>query len=190
MSLYSELRRRHVFKVAAAYAVVAWVLVQVANIISQPLSFAEWFETIVLTLLGLGFPIAVILAWAFDLSPAATPQAADSEGLQERRSTGFGAMISGAMVAIAFVAVAGIVYWYQGANERLARTEGVEQLRELIDASDFEAAYAQARRLEKLIPGDPALENERPKLAWASAIITEPAGARTYRRGYRQTDGE
>jgi formylglycine-generating enzyme required for sulfatase activity/pimeloyl-ACP methyl ester carboxylesterase len=190
LSLYSELKRRHVFKVAGAYAVVSWVLIQIASVISQPLSLPGWFETVVLAFLGLGFPVAMILAWAFDLSPAAPPQTTTDDAPQQHRGNRFAAMASGAIVAVAIMTVAGFMYWYQGADERIASTEGLEELRRFIDASEWEAAYAQARSLDQLIPGHPTLENEWPKLSWASAITTEPAGARIYRREYRQSDDE
>ena len=68
MSFLGEIRRRKVFQVAAVYAVVAWLLVQVITSISEPLSLPDWADTLVIVLLAVGFPIAVILAWAFDLT--------------------------------------------------------------------------------------------------------------------------
>jgi len=69
MSFLGEIRRRKVFQVAAVYAVVSWLLVQVITSISEPLSLPDWADTLVIVLLAVGFPIAVILAWAFDLTP-------------------------------------------------------------------------------------------------------------------------
>ena len=69
MSFLGEIKRRKVFQVAAVYAVVAWLLVQVITSISEPLSLPDWADTLVIVLLAVGFPIAVILAWAFDLTP-------------------------------------------------------------------------------------------------------------------------
>jgi fucose permease len=69
MSLLGEIKRRKVFQVAAVYTVVSWLLVQVITSISEPLSLPDWADTLVIVLLAVGFPIAVILAWAFDLTP-------------------------------------------------------------------------------------------------------------------------
>ena len=69
MSLLGELKRRKVFQVAAVYAVVAWLLVQVVTSVEEPLNLPEWADSLVIVLLAVGFPIAVILAWAFDLTP-------------------------------------------------------------------------------------------------------------------------
>jgi len=69
MSLLGEIKRRKVFQVAAVYAVVAWLLVQIVDVVNEPLSLPDWFDTAVIMALAIGFPIAVILAWAFDLTP-------------------------------------------------------------------------------------------------------------------------
>ncbi|MEN8374520.1 MAG: tetratricopeptide repeat protein [Gemmatimonadota bacterium] len=75
MNLIEELKRRSVFRVAAAYAVVGWLLIQVVNEIAEPLGLPGWFPTGVIVMMGVGFPLAVILAWAFDLTPAGVKRA-------------------------------------------------------------------------------------------------------------------
>jgi TolB-like protein len=69
MSLIHELRRRHVFRVGILYAVVAWLLLQVVDVIAPMLSLPDWAGRLILLLLLVGFPIALIFAWAFDLTP-------------------------------------------------------------------------------------------------------------------------
>ena len=69
MNLFTELKRRNVFRVAAAYAVVAWLIVQVGDVAADNLGFPDWFMPMLFVLLGLGFPVAVFLAWAFELTP-------------------------------------------------------------------------------------------------------------------------
>jgi len=69
MSFYSELRRRNVFKVGIVYVVVAWLLLQVSDTLGPALHLPEWFVSAVAFLLILGFPVAIIFAWAFDLTP-------------------------------------------------------------------------------------------------------------------------
>ncbi len=66
---FAELKRRKVFRVAGAYLVVAWLLLQVADVSFGPMGLPEWTLTLVIALLVLGFPIACILAWAFDGTP-------------------------------------------------------------------------------------------------------------------------
>ncbi len=63
MSLLGEIKRRKVFQVAAVYLVVAWLIIQVVDVVNEPLTLPDWFDTVVILLLTIGFPIAVILTW-------------------------------------------------------------------------------------------------------------------------------
>jgi adenylate cyclase len=66
---FTELRRRSVFRVATVYAIVSWLLVQVAGSLQQGLGMPAWFNGFVIITLLLGFPVAIVLAWAFELTP-------------------------------------------------------------------------------------------------------------------------
>src|SRR5437867_9578979 len=66
---FAELKRPNVYKVAIAYGVVAWLLMQVASQIFPFFEIPSWAVRLVVLLLILGFPIALVLAWAFDLTP-------------------------------------------------------------------------------------------------------------------------
>src|SRR5439155_18970178 len=68
-NFFAELKRRNVYKVAIAYGVVAWLLMQVASQIFPFFEIPSWAVRLVVLLLILGFPIALVLAWAFDLTP-------------------------------------------------------------------------------------------------------------------------
>ena len=68
-TIFSELRRRNVFKVAVAYAVVAWLIAQVIAVIHVPLRLPDWFGTAIIVLLVAGFPIAILFAWDYELTP-------------------------------------------------------------------------------------------------------------------------
>lgn len=65
----AELRRRKVFRVAAAYTVLAWLIIQVAETTFVPLGIPLWGQTLVIVILLLGFPVAIGLAWALELTP-------------------------------------------------------------------------------------------------------------------------
>ena len=69
MSLLSELKRRKVFRVGAAYLAVSWLVVQVVNNVGDPLHLPPQMATIVVVLLAVGLPIALLLAWAYELTP-------------------------------------------------------------------------------------------------------------------------
>ena len=64
----AELRRRKVFRVAVAYVVAGWVLIQVADATFEPLGLPLWSIKLVIALVALGFPLACVLAWAYDLT--------------------------------------------------------------------------------------------------------------------------
>src|SRR5213596_3352524 len=68
-NFFSELKRRNVYKVAIAYGVVAWLLMQVASQIFPFFEIPNWAVRLVVLLLAIGFPIALIIAWAFELTP-------------------------------------------------------------------------------------------------------------------------
>jgi TolB-like protein/Flp pilus assembly protein TadD len=68
-SLFAELKRRNVYKVAVAYAVVGWLLVQVATQVFPFLEIPNWVVRLVIALVAIGFPIALVIAWAFELTP-------------------------------------------------------------------------------------------------------------------------
>jgi TolB-like protein len=70
MNLFAELKRRHIYRVAAAYAVVAWVLLQLFNNLEPILKLPEWAGTLVLVFLVGGFPITLLIAWGRELAPA------------------------------------------------------------------------------------------------------------------------
>lgn len=68
-NFFSELKRRKVMRVAAVYGITAWLLTQIVVAIETPLHLPGWVDTLVIVMLILGFPVAMILAWAFDLTP-------------------------------------------------------------------------------------------------------------------------
>ncbi|WP_439106204.1 tetratricopeptide repeat protein [Congregibacter sp.] len=69
MSFLGELKRRNVFRVAGVYTVVGWLLVQVAATVEEAIALPAWFDAVVLSFLVIVFPIALIFAWAFELTP-------------------------------------------------------------------------------------------------------------------------
>ena len=69
MSLFDELKRRNVFRVAIAYTVTAWLVAQVAELALDSFQAPEWVIKTLLLFLALGLPFAIIFAWAFELTP-------------------------------------------------------------------------------------------------------------------------
>src|SRR5712691_10650126 len=68
-TFFGELKRRNVYKVAIAYAVVAWLLLQAASILFPTFEAPPWTMKVFVAVIALGFPIALVIAWAFELTP-------------------------------------------------------------------------------------------------------------------------
>jgi adenylate cyclase len=69
LSFFEELKRRNVYRVAIAYVVIAWLLLQIGDTLAPALHLPDWVNTTLAFFLILGFPMAVFLAWAFELTP-------------------------------------------------------------------------------------------------------------------------
>ena len=69
LPLFNELKRRNVFTLGIAYIVMAWLVMQVADVILNNITAPDWVFHVILLLLGIGFPFAVFFAWAIELTP-------------------------------------------------------------------------------------------------------------------------
>ena len=69
MSFFEELKRRNVIRVAIAYAIAAWLMIEISATTFPMLRLPEWSATLVTVLLMIGLPVALIFAWAFELTP-------------------------------------------------------------------------------------------------------------------------
>jgi TolB-like protein/Flp pilus assembly protein TadD len=99
-SFFGELKRRNVYKVAVAYAVVGWLLVQIATQVLPFFEIPNWWVRLVVLAIVLGFPVALILAWAFELTPEGIKRAEDADLAKSRPSNRtwiFVATIAGAL---------------------------------------------------------------------------------------------
>jgi len=102
MSLISELKRRNVFRVAIAYAVIAWLLAQVADLAFDNFGTPDWVPKSVLFMLALGFPLAVFFAWAFEMTPEGVKKEKDvdrSQSITQKTGRKLNYLIIGVLVA-------------------------------------------------------------------------------------------
>jgi TolB-like protein/Tfp pilus assembly protein PilF len=81
-NFFAELKRRNVYKVAVAYAVVSWLLIQIATQVFPFFDIPNWAVRLVVVLLILGFPVALVLAWAFEITPEGIKRESDVEAGQ------------------------------------------------------------------------------------------------------------
>jgi len=101
-SFFAELKRRNVYKVAVAYGVVAWLLMQVASQIFPFFEIPNWVVRLVVLLLIVGFPVALIIAWAFEVTPEGIKrtEAADAAGQRSRGVAWIYVVLVGAALSV------------------------------------------------------------------------------------------
>lgn len=108
LDFFKELTRRNIFRVAAAYVIVGWIVLQVVSVLMPALHLPDWMPSVAFTILLIGFPLALFLAWAFELTPEGV-RAASSAG-EETTTTGL-RRTELALVGVAILLVAGTLLW-------------------------------------------------------------------------------
>src|SRR5262249_25249084 len=84
LSFFAELKRRNVYKVAVAYAIVGWLSIQIATQVFPFLEIPDWVVRLVIVAVAIGFPIALVIAWAFELTPQGLKRTEDVDASGER----------------------------------------------------------------------------------------------------------
>jgi TolB-like protein/Tfp pilus assembly protein PilF len=132
MSLIAELKRRNVFRVGVAYAIVAWLLLEVASVIFPGLHLPDWTLTFLIVLVVAGFPLALIVAWAFELTPEGIKRETDVDPAESvRHSTGRKldfAIIGLLAVALIFVVVDNYILEAEPEQASVAREKSIAVL--------------------------------------------------------------
>jgi TolB-like protein/Tfp pilus assembly protein PilF len=116
----TELKRRKVYRVAVAYAIVAWLLIQAASILFPTFEAPPWVMKVFVTAVVLGFPVALILAWAFDLTPEGIRRS-EEVASRESKTSKPGSKWTATIVAAAVLAAALLAF--QFVRTRSATTE-------------------------------------------------------------------
>jgi TolB-like protein/tetratricopeptide (TPR) repeat protein len=148
--LLRELRRRHVYRVGVAYAVVGWLLIEVTTQIFPVFHMPDWAAQLVVLLIVLGFPVALVLAWALEVTPegvrrtepADSPEARAPE--QRRR---VGRMLDMGIItvlAIVVAVLAGLRWWPRGPSPKMA--QGVTHARPALPVAASAPASADVAR--------------------------------------------
>jgi TolB-like protein/Flp pilus assembly protein TadD len=122
MSLFAELKRRNVFRVGAAYVVVGWLLLQAADILLDNFGAPEWVFKSFAALLVLGLPLALFLAWAFELTPEGvkrTEDVVETESVTPRTGSRIDRLIVIGLLAVISILVVERV-WFAGSGSDTA----------------------------------------------------------------------
>lgn len=118
MSFVEEIKRRKMFQVGAVYLVVAWLAIQVITSIKEPLGLPTWTDTFVIVLLAIGFPVTLVISWAFNLTP---------DGLvrdQGGTVAAGGRAIEYVLIGLLATAVAWLIYRDMASSESTATLAG------------------------------------------------------------------
>ena len=110
-NFFAELKRRNVYKVAVAYAVIAWLLIQAGSILFPTFEAPGWVMKVFVAVVAAGFPIALVIAWAFEMTPEGMKRTEDlspNEFIPSWSRRKFAALI----VTVAFAAAALLVFQF------------------------------------------------------------------------------
>src|SRR5262245_8852098 len=122
-SFFSELKRRNVYKIAVAYAVVAWLIIQAASILLPTFEAPAWGMKVVVMLVLLGFPAALVFSWAFEITPEGIKLESEIDPKKSiTRKTG--RKIVGLTIAVAIVAAGLLVFQMVGRDHNSAAAAG------------------------------------------------------------------
>ena len=109
MSIITELSRRNVIRVAVAYIIAAWLILQVADVILGNIEAPEWVFRAILLVVAIGFPMAMLFAWAFELTPEGLKRESEVDRTASvTRETGH--KLDRAIIAVLIVAVGYFAY--------------------------------------------------------------------------------
>ncbi|MHA1543786.1 MAG: hypothetical protein ACTSU8_01480, partial [Alphaproteobacteria bacterium] len=120
-NFFAELKRRNVFRVGIAYAIVAWVVLQFVDVVSDTMNFPDWIAQAVLMVLIAGLPVALLLSWAFEVTPEGVMKTADVDK-SKSVTHGTGQKIN-KLIAVGFVLALGFIAY----DKMIAPSEPVPQ---------------------------------------------------------------
>jgi len=137
-TFFTELKRRKVYRVAVAYAIVAWLLIQAGSILFPTFEAPAWVMKVFVTAVILGFPVALLLAWAFELTPEGIRRAEEVEP-RESKTPKAGRKWTAIIVAAAVLA-AGLLAFQFARTHKTATTELPKQTASMATSMDKSVA--------------------------------------------------
>ncbi len=140
-NIFSELKRRNVFRVAGVYAVVGWVLAQISTTLEEALGLPAWFDALIVALLLLGLPVAIVFAWAFEMTPNGVVR---TESVPEGESitADTGHKLDYAIVAGLILLIAMVVWQKTGSDAVVADSAPVDAVAQVADTKADAASIA------------------------------------------------
>ena len=166
-NLFQELTKRKVFRVAAVYAVVAWLLIQIAGEILPTFEAPLWINQTLIVILLLGFPLAMVLTWAVNLTPDAASSIAvsDTAAASSSPNENWNSIVLG-LVVLAMVFLIVDRYWLSGSQvAQVASADGMQQ----VTRSSINLGYLSHRSSRSFL-ADIALTPDGSKLIYRTYV--------------------
>src|SRR5205809_804814 len=121
-SFFRELKQRKVYRVALGYAVVAWLIIQISATFMPAYHAPEWILPIFITVIALGFPVALVLAWAFELKGGAIEKAPEPTGHLSAANKRRVWLLAAFGLIISALAIGGYWLWHPWRNASAAKS--------------------------------------------------------------------
>lgn len=120
-NFFNELKRRDVYKVATAYTVISWLVIQAASIVCPAFDAPAWMLKLIITVAAIGFPVAVALAWAFEITPEGIKRA-DTATPDQQSAGNKGRKLAAVTIGAALIATALLLFGSDRGKLLVART--------------------------------------------------------------------
>ncbi len=148
---FQELKRRRVFRVAAAYGVLAWILVEVSSVVAPALFLPDWSERLVIYLVLLGFPVAMFLSWAYDVTPGGVVRTGPATREELKAAAASNRSVDFVIIAV-LLAVIGYQFYSPRGDDELAAEYGSIAVLPFVDLSEQrDAEYFSDGMSEELL---------------------------------------
>jgi dienelactone hydrolase len=188
--LANTIHTRSLWQVLAVYLGVGWGVIEATKLFAEDFGLPSWLSKVAWGLLAVGLVTIVVLALL--PAPAQVPEATEGQSDDQPRGrfstwrTG-GIALLGASAAWGVVVTLWLVFGGPSPEEDWARTDGILELRGLVEEERWEEAFTLAHRLEVMIEDD-RLDSLWTQLSTPLAIESDPAGAQVFRRPYAAVD--
>ncbi len=140
-SFFEELKRRNVFRVGVAYVVVAWLIIQVIETVSDPLGLPDWTEAFFIVVLLAGLPVILIFSWAFELTPQGLKKTRDVR-VEESVTAVTGKKLNYTIILVLVLSLGYFLYERQGLVEQVEQTAAVADASSEVTSTEGVASVA------------------------------------------------
>jgi len=193
MSFFADLKRRNVFRVATAYVVAGWLLIQAVETIFPAFGFGDVAVRIVVIALPVGFVPVLIFAWFLELTPEGLKKEKDIDRSQSITHV-TGRKLDFVIIGMLVVALGYFSYDKfvldpsRDAAATINAVAGLAEVRNLVGESMFAKAYARALELEPAFTDDTLREELWAAVSVTANLTSDPPGARVWMRPYNSTE--